>query len=63
MAAGDQFNAKKERFQFGIAWMNLLTWSFTEHDHRIAIAKMRQTDMQITPFIEFTHHYFELDNC
>ena len=59
----DPISAKNERFQFGFVWTSMLDWKFYEHDPRIAIANTRQTNMQLTPFIEFTNKQLKLENC
>ena len=56
-------NADDMRFQFGFAWLNMLTWKIKPNDPRIAIPQMRALKMQISPYIEFEKTPVKIDYC
>ena len=44
-------SARENRFQFGFAWLNIVSWQTVKHNPRIATPNVRTVDMQIAPFI------------
>ncbi len=44
-------SASEQRFQFGFAWLDMVTWTVRENDPRIAVPAMRQVDWTFKPYI------------